>query len=1268
MKNHYYIFRVLLLSLFCIVTSISWAETITTSDGLQFEIYESNVSASLVGYTGSGTSVTVPTSIDVNGSMYKVTQIQWTNTNSTITTLDISQFNENNISFDGGIYNGFCLLNQASNFVGLTKLRTIYVDYNTYNLYVNEYNSNVSDFKCQFAETASVSLDYTPDYQVSGKFRYQTQFNEISQTTMCYIVGFEDLGNNASVTIPEKINGNYVAGITLTRNSDNQMSDNIEKLSFDGFMKENRSESGFIIEEIITESLPSLKEVHFSNYSDYERYGSYFIGIENITYDVTQREDGAKYALAYECDYNDETGLFALIDKSYVMTGLSIDADTVVTLISKIGDIKVSGIIDSEDYQKLRTLIVDGDYEQYFPTEFDNYWEGYYGLINIVALYCDLDSYSKFAQYGARLIGHSYNGFPQIYAHDDNIFYALSGDMVSVVGFTNNANEVVTIPQKIEIDNNDYFVNDIMSLSVPANSNVTKLILEDNIEIYGTLSAIAPNLKEISAPYYYTISMLIGMWNEREYMEAESIFYGYTDDINFNYNGKTYEYNDIKVGDYNTDARVWIGFSDSAEDYVTVNNTIDGEVIFRYVGQIEPSKKVTHLKVDMSTEYEILNGAYSKLTNLEGLWLTDDIYYDNYDSYLPKEVPLFGDANSMMQGHTPFYEISNDNGYIVSEEDNYALNGLVITGSMDEGFTVIGYNGELSGIDLSDAMVKYHGWDVNIRQIDALANTNGNVASTLKLVVLPCNMNIWVNGQALYNMTGTGVGSHMVEEEPIVSLIHNCEEELDLSNSMQLLDNAALIFVATDMVDYYKDKYSTYADKFVDVAIISSQDNNVVYDSETNTLEVAVDNETNIEQLANIVNSGAAITEVMLIKLIEDIDLTDENSSQKWTMLGTEEVPFNGSFDGQGNTIILNDGENQANVTSIFGTIGDEGTIDNVNIEGVNYEAQNSEGREMQGDDCEDGEKKHYYPLLVGVNNGVLSNVVVTGSVQIEEADEANAVACVVAENYGEIDHVVGYFEGVEDATDGNKRCILVSQNIGVGRNAGKSSKMCSNTKSQKRLSLEDAIPFDVDDDIRYYTNTEMANGEPAYWLNFDDRGYTGTYTREWSMGTKYPVTVSKNQNPVVKIIYDIDGATAQEVGLKNPVYYANEGSVITIETKKAPGQVIVNGEKKNNLSTKMTITLNGLASANGTIVVNLRYGSAVGVSDISANEKLAISAVGRQITIKNAQNNEYSIFNIRGAEVAHGTIDGATKQILIPEIGVYVVKVGDSTQKVIIR
>ena len=1291
MKQHYTSFRVLGVWILTLISATLWAQETVTIDNLSYTIEGGDNFARLTGYTGTNTTIKVPTTFQYNQRTYHVTAIDLTANNTTVTTLDLSSFNDRNEYYPSTAGD---LLNQDSHLTGLTALKTIYVDYQTYNEHKNDeppYN-----FKWSILENAQITLEYTPDYAVDGKLRYMIENDK------AIVVGVEPLGSETAIHIPQTLGGKPFAGFDIRRDYDKN-GNRIVTIVFDGLLQYGLAQpygpSYEPNEPRITEIgyiYQNVNNVQFSNISDYNRYTTPSTEAYNFnqnanattfSYHKDEAKDGAYYTLGYTTDENG-----TIKSKYFTLDGMK-ERKSFTLLKTFYSDYwkeeyDVRGINKAENTYgnsdrnaKVIDIIIEGDYTQYAPSSGDlesesstivldgetpcQGWgddnvESYasipFGKANI---YCnDIQSAFGFSSISvSKLENHVFFDdnnirYEYIYEHrkdipDDENYLAVAGVVADVtkaeipqnVKFNNTKNEeVVKFSNLLETKNTD-----LTELTFPQSFYVDTLHFRHYF----------PQLKKVYTPDYYKVIV----WNNlltsapSETFDELSVEIIYTGEKKTEGNFAYAEYKDYA----GYTQKVWIGFSGDAEEYVYINDN-NGYV----AGIVEPSENVTHLDIDLSS---LSTKNIKNLYGLEGLRVRDHKLTVDDITELHSEGfnAIFIDKNSYEDGELDdldddvksiVFDTSFEN-YVTTADDG--IEGLTISGNLDEA-TVYGYAGSNSILDLSDGNVKYHNWRVPVRNISSI--TNPETPSHVKLLVLPENIYSISQG---FTYVRSAEGANVDQPTATLSVTYN-NRKITLPNVSGIIDEIALLFVPTEAFELYDEKEFANnpenLDKLADIALLYSENGDIYIDQETNTIEVAIDNDTNLGDLVNLVNSGAEIADVVLLKLTDNIDLTDD----EWKTIGTANVPFNGSFDGQNFTITLGNGneDEQADVTTIFGTIGEDGKVENVNIEGVNYEV----GTETVGIEIDN---KQYYSLLAAVNNGTISNVVVTGSVQAEEADANNTIGCLVADNQGTLDHIVGYFEKPE--ADGNKRCILVSQNVGVGRNAGKASKTCANTGSNRALPLQGSTPRDIDEDVRIFSDEEMASGEPAYWLNWSQKGYTGEYTEEWSTGEKYPVLADAQNRPTVKLVYEIDDATAEEVGISSLKYYANEGDKITIHVDKLPNALKVNGIAQSlpTTGTDIELTITGTAANDGTITIELNYG-ATAVNKINANGTTQISATGKRINISNAAGKQYSIYNIRGAEVLSGTIEANTKQIIIPEIGIYVVKVGNTKQKVVVR
>ncbi|MCQ2227952.1 MAG: hypothetical protein MJZ01_08605 [Bacteroidales bacterium] len=425
------------------------------------------------------------------------------------------------------------------------------------------------------------------------------------------------------------------------------------------------------------------------------------------------------------------------------------------------------------------------------------------------------------------------------------------------------------------------------------------------------------------------------------------------------------------------------------------------------------------------------------------------------------------------------------------------------------------------------------------------------------------------------------------------------------------------------------DMFGTSDDAF-DVSIFEALDNiskvedaGVEYDKENDILTAKVSNNTNIGDVATFVNSGISLAENINISLVEDIDLTESATPQTWSQLGTSENPFTGIFDGAGHS--LNVGEIAG---SLFGTIGHEAELGEEDptfgIKDLSVIIGQSAADVNQGVDSDDMLEK-YFGLLAQNNYGTISNVIASGLIYLANDEDAkNAVATLIANNEGVMDHVVGFF-GTEEET-ANKASIIVIQNMGRGRTKGRVSKSASNGKAKGNATISyEPNEAEIKLNYRLYTDEEFAGGEPAYWLNFDGEGYSGNFNGEWAKGSKHPVkAVADGQGAAVRISYEVEGREENEVNVKG-AFFANDKTGLKLDYDIKPDAIKINGSVVDSdpASGSAVVSLvSGARNNKGEMVVTLHY-NATGVKDIEADKKNSVVKTlenGRVVIIRDGK------------------------------------------------
>lgn len=168
------------------------------------------------------------------------------------------------------------------------------------------------------------------------------------------------------------------------------------------------------------------------------------------------------------------------------------------------------------------------------------------------------------------------------------------------------------------------------------------------------------------------------------------------------------------------------------------------------------------------------------------------------------------------------------------------------------------------------------------------------------------------------------------------------------------------------------------------------------------------------------------------IVLENDITIDDSDA-----LIGSSELPFEGTFDGKGHTVRLNYG-NADELTSLFGYIGKNAVIKNVTFvfDNINVNCPYFGGIARVNDgtisnckiECENLTitRQGIFSPLVTINNGEISDVVVGGSINgaILEADDEERVlfGTVCVYNAGKITRIIAdsTFSGFKSTNESN--------------------------------------------------------------------------------------------------------------------------------------------------------------------------------------------------------------------------------------------------------
>lgn len=481
--------------------------------------------------------------------------------------------------------------------------------------------------------------------------------------------------------------------------------------------------------------------------------------------------------------------------------------------------------------------------------------------------------------------------------------------------------------------------------------------------------------------------------------------------------------------------------------------------------------------------------------------------------------------------------------------------------------------------------------------------------------------------------------------------------------------------------------------------ILTFSDIDAVIDEGIKIVDLILTDTTEVAEFTEALKSNPEVYSNAIVTLGNDIDYSNDEADAdvpetlpSFNQLGGGDAPFNGTFDGSGysikNMIVRSDSNGSG---GFFKNISESAVVKNLNIEGANIFVMNVDSMMTysNGDENFEGVDTIYVAVFADKNKGKMSNCSFVGSIKVDEAIANSGKVikiCFVGENEESegsedvvLDHAFIYLTDdtqEQQAADGNKVCIVIKQHIGAGRKSGRTRKTCSNKKSNKALVInpskdeEDAVGSAVvNSEYREYTDEEFARGDVAFWLNYTQKGYTGEYSGEWKQGELYPVLDLDKTSPLVKLVYSLEGVD-DKTGFKYPPY-GNIGSTATIEYQDKPTSVSVNGKAVSPSAIGATSTSFEIPDIDyekePIVNVEVVYSDLTPIAD-DKDMTTKVTSEGNKIVISGASGETVSVVSLRGVKMLDTEVSTDDYTVVIPQSGIYVVKVGEMTQKVVIK
>lgn len=450
------------------------------------------------------------------------------------------------------------------------------------------------------------------------------------------------------------------------------------------------------------------------------------------------------------------------------------------------------------------------------------------------------------------------------------------------------------------------------------------------------------------------------------------------------------------------------------------------------------------------------------------------------------------------------------------------------------------------------------------------------------------------------------------------------------------------------------DKYSDFADYFTGGIEKLFTFAETTDSEEQPTTATTTDAQSTIDAFDALSNADGSYADID-VTIGEDVTFTKpeldlENLSAKNIFAVLDKLPtideYNGTMQGATLTNLAVRSE------GIFNHIGESAVINNLAFDNATvYVDPTSDNYYTSRDTV-------YVYLLAKRNSGQVNCFTFSGNVIVDEdlAKDKEIVVCLVDTNDDDAT-LTGILRLDDIVTTGTgKRCIIIKQNLGLRSGTGSKTKVA---KSRTNGNTK-ALTIDSDDNSGYereFTDEQFANGEAAYWLNWDGPDFTGNYTARWSQGKSLPVAATTT-NGVSNALHKVDYGTTDFSHITSCATYANGGSSFTIGYDEKPESVTIGGAPVASFgASSVTITDFNPAKA---IVITF----AAQTTDPTATKQtngIGITTSGREIIIYGAEGETKSLYSLTGLLIA--TTTGNT--LSTPCAGIYIVRVGDKMLKI---
>ena len=267
------------------------------------------------------------------------------------------------------------------------------------------------------------------------------------------------------------------------------------------------------------------------------------------------------------------------------------------------------------------------------------------------------------------------------------------------------------------------------------------------------------------------------------------------------------------------------------------------------------------------------------------------------------------------------------------------------------------------------------------------------------------------------------------------------------------------------------------------------------------------------------------------------------------------------------------------------------------------------------------------------------------------------------------------YYDSLnDDDEEGNGVAVVATQNLCKSPGKGRVHKVCSAPKSSgNKSTLLNPYDANAPEETMECTKEEFASGYAAHWLNYDDKAFTGNYNKMWSQGLLHPILASAKSPYVVKLEYYNEDNNGKGIGYTTE--YPKVGATAAITYTDKPKSILVNGQLPTDFNfgaSTATFTVPQTAENVGIVPVRISFDTELQPTalepETDAQSASQLYVAGNAITVGNAAGCHITVSDLAGRIIYSQKAATDKVNITVPARGLYIVKVGNTAQKIAIK